>query len=86
MLKSSFYVIFENDVAVFIVDEDDSNMSVTNDAENVVIKLLTTFGNKRIIYRDTMGNWDELCHNGRRFTHYMSVNPDDVVYSVIETL
>lgn len=86
MLRSSFDVVYENEYAVFIVDLDDGNMSVTNDAENVVIKLLTNSGNKRIVYKDTMGNWDELCHNGRNFTHYMSVQPDDRVYDVIEKL
>lgn len=82
MLRSTFDVVYHNENAIFIVDLDEG-MSVTNDAENVVIKLLTTFGNKRIVYRDTMGTWDELCHDGRKFTHYMSLQPDDPLSDII---
>jgi hypothetical protein len=82
MIKSLFDVVYKNDQAVFIVDCD-IGMSVTNDAENVVEKLLTNYGNKRIIYRDTMGSWDELCHDGKKFTHYMSLQPDDQLYDII---
>jgi hypothetical protein len=37
-------------------------MSVTNDAEAVVENLYKEFGDKRFIYQDSMGNWDELVH------------------------
>lgn len=52
---------------VFIVDED-RGKSVTNDAERVVSELAGRYGkNPRFIYRDTMGEWGELVHNGARF-------------------
>jgi hypothetical protein len=37
--------------------------SVTNDAERVCDELAILYGNRRIFYRDTMGNWDELVHD-----------------------
>jgi hypothetical protein len=50
---------------VFIIDKD-VGMSITNDAENVVVDVLAQFPDHRIIYRDTSGQWDELSHwNGQ---------------------
>lgn len=54
---------------VFIVDND-MGMSVTNDAENVVADVLRQYPNHRIIYRDTMGQWDELVHFNGKFTGF----------------
>jgi len=54
---------------VFIVDND-VGMSVTNDAENVVVDVLRTYPNHRIIYRDTMGQWDELLHHNGQFAGF----------------
>ena len=45
--------------------EDDGVISVTNDAENVVMELHNKYHGARIIYQDTMGAWDELKHDGR---------------------
>jgi len=45
-------------------------LSVTNDAENVVYKIVNKYGDKRIIYRDSDGRWDELLHDGDQFTGY----------------
>lgn len=49
----------END-KVFIIDLNLGNKSVTNDAENVYIELKQIFPDHRIIYKDTMGHWDEI--------------------------
>lgn len=46
---------------IWIVD-DDGPVSVTNDAKAIVAELYQRHGSCRIIYRDTMGNWDELLH------------------------
>lgn len=54
---------------VWIVDED-GDMSVTNDAEQVVRTLVQRYGERRIVYRDSDGAWDELLHRGERFTGY----------------
>ena len=57
--------------AAWIVDDcPDGAMSVTNDAEHVVAALLHQFGDRRFFYRDTDGNWDELQHDGTRFTGF----------------
>lgn len=46
---------------VFIVDLHGAR-SITNDAEAVTTAVFAQFGPRRIIYRDTMGHWDELVH------------------------
>lgn len=51
---------------VYIID-DEIGMSITNDAENVVMKINNSFPNYRIIYRDTTGTWDELVHENGVF-------------------
>ena len=35
-------------------------MSVTNDAESVYLEVTKQHPNHRVIYRDTMGLWDEI--------------------------
>ena len=47
---------------VFITDDDQDDMSITNDAENVVIDVLAKYPYHRIIYRDSQGEWAELLH------------------------
>lgn len=41
--------------------------SITNDAIAVVEHVLYHYPKRRIIYRDSMGRWDELCHDGLKF-------------------
>lgn len=53
---------------VFITDNcRPGAMSITNDAENVVLECLGRYGERRIIYRDSDGRWDELLHTGIQF-------------------
>lgn len=65
----SYTIVKVESDAVFLVDNDDGR-SVTNDAEAVVSSVLQKLGNRRIFYRDTMGVWDELVHDGKRFTDF----------------
>lgn len=44
--------------------------SVTNDAENVVHKLLQEYGNRRFFYYDSDNELGELVHNGRDFVTF----------------
>ena len=81
--RASFTVVYENKEAVFIVD-DNHGLSITNDAEAVCRKLLTSKGNKRIIYRDTDGQWDELWHNSFIFTGFQTVTADDTIYETLQ--
>ena len=60
---------------VQLVDTD-SGMSVTNDAERVVAEVFNLYPNRRIIYRDTTGQWDELLHNHGIFTDFKFLNGD----------
>lgn len=58
---------------VFIVDLDEKygGTSVTNDAEAVVEYIHTVVPGARVIYRDTIGEWDELAHRDGEFTGYV---------------
>jgi len=49
--------------------------SVTNNAEEVVEFVLDYYSTttKRIFYRDTMGNWDEMTHDGEKFVGFKSM-------------
>ena len=70
-VKSDFHIEEITPEAVFIIDLDSGFTSVTNDAENVVSYLYNRFGNRRFIYRDTMGRWDELAHDHGNFTGFL---------------
>lgn len=61
-----YHVVKQTEEIVWIVDED-GPVSVTNDAERVVTDLFRLYGDRRIIYQDTDGNWDELKHVGGNF-------------------
>lgn len=56
---------------VLLVDQD-RGMSVTNDAENVIADLAAEglLQGRAVLYRDTDGRWDELGHDGARFTGF----------------
>ena len=45
---------------VFIVDLDVGGPSVTNDAEYVRDVIAHMYPDRRLIYRDSMGQWDEI--------------------------
>jgi hypothetical protein len=47
--------------------------TITNDAEAVVELTLQQHGNRRILYQDTEGNWDELKHDGKKFVDFAPV-------------
>ena len=57
---ADYEVVRIEDDRVFIVDLDLGSISVTNDAAYVFGEINNNFPNKRIIYRDTLGMWDEL--------------------------
>jgi hypothetical protein len=76
-IRSNFTIVQIVFGAVFLVDNCDDQMSVTNDAENVVHYVLSIYPKRRIIYRDTDGNWDELVHNGIDFTNFAPLSSED---------
>lgn len=57
---------------VFIIDCNEGQLSVTNDAEDVVKYVLRHYPNKRIIYRDSEMQWDELTHEYGEFVGFRS--------------
>lgn len=68
--KSDFEIVALDRQAVWIVDLDCGGPSVTNDAERVCRCLHAEYPGRRIFYRDTMGNWDELDHAAGTFRGY----------------
>lgn len=71
----SYRIVKVTPRVVQLVDLDDG-VSVTNDAENVVLEVFNQYPNRRIVYRDTMGQWDELVHNNGVFTDFKHINGD----------
>lgn len=61
------FVALVNDI-VYLADSNDGSMSITNDAEAVT----AMYGKKghRIVYKDTMGQWDELIHENGMFKDF----------------
>lgn len=64
MRKADYTYTIENGT-VKIIDLNLGNVSVTNDAENVVTEIQSTTDIKglKIVYRDSDGNWDEIIPN-----------------------
>jgi len=59
---------------VLVVDlDEDGTMSVTNDADRVVAFCLRNYGKERILYRDSMQQWDELAHDGTKFVGFRAL-------------
>lgn len=88
MHRSSYRVARIAEGFVWIIDQD-GPLSVTNDAEAVVADLFKTYGDRRIIYRDTQGDWDELVHESGRFKSFAQARmfglPDHVLDEPIKT-
>jgi hypothetical protein len=69
-ITSSFTVLSETDTFILIRDKNDSDhASVTNAANYTVEWLAQRFeiANRRIVYQDTMGRFDELSHKRGKF-------------------
>ena len=77
-MNASYRVAKVTPTKVFLIDNDDGHMSVTNDAEEVVAATIKAYANRRIIYRDTCGNWDELVHARGSFVGFASYTEHDM--------
>lgn len=66
MARATYDVVRVTEDTIFLVDRN-YGMSVTNDAENVVAEVVGEYGDKRVVYRDSMGRWDELVHTNGSF-------------------
>ena len=60
MKRSNYAISRVQDNIVFLLDLGGNFPSVTNDAENVYDEVLNIYPNHRIVYRDSMGSWDEI--------------------------
>jgi len=72
-LKSEFKIIRSTEEYVYIIDcETDGMKSVTNDAASVVSFLNEKheLGDRRLIYRDSAGQIDEILHKNGRFSGF----------------
>ena len=58
--RADYEVVRVEEDRVFIIDLDLGNKSVTNDAEEVFKEIKLHFPDRRLIYRDTLGKWDEI--------------------------
>lgn len=58
--RADYEVVRVEEDRVFIIDLDLGNKSVTNDAEEVFKEIKFHFPGKRLIYRDSLGKWDEI--------------------------
>lgn len=73
------YAVVANQERVFaIVDQDGGGRSITNDADAVIREIADRIVGKRLIYRDTDGRWDEICHLDGRFTGFKPVGADSL--------
>jgi hypothetical protein len=69
---SEFEIIYQTSEYMYIVDIGLVCKSVTNDAENV-LKFLTKYhqlGSRRLIYRDSEGQIDEILHDNGKFMRF----------------
>lgn len=85
MAKADYGVIQVDFDRVFLVDLDMGGRSVTNDAEAVCEELQAAYPGKRVIYRDTMGRWDEMRVGARNevlFAPYDEYVPDCEIESL----
>ena len=74
MIPRADYIIDHvTEEKVFIIDEN-GPVSVTNDAEAVVQFEASRYPGRRIIYKDSMEQWDELAHENGEFTGFLPYN------------
>ncbi len=64
------WTILRADASAMWIEDLDEGKSITNDAEWVVQILHAKYPDRRIFYKDTMGNWDELVHNDGVFSGF----------------
>lgn len=66
-------------VTVILLTDCDGRVSVTNDAEAVVVRVLHGLtGKVRIVYKDSEGHWDELIHVDGQFVDFADLTPAEV--------
>ena len=75
--KPKYKVVSVEGDKVFIVDLGTGNITVTCGSHYVCMEVDKEFGNdKRIIYRDDFGNWDEIKRTPIKFVPYEEATPE----------
>jgi hypothetical protein len=76
-MKIPAYRVIHEDAEIVAIVDQNTGLSITNGAEAVIANLDKTLhgglGDRRVIYQDTTGTWDELCHNDGVFTGFAHV-------------
>lgn len=92
VLRASFsYERLPGSPGVVAIRDLDDGMSVTNDAEAVIVYLAGSpfllKDGERVIYEDTMGRWDELAHRDGRFVGFLPIGARslEVALMVVDT-
>ena len=80
---ANYVEVLKHGNIVFIVDLDNGGRSVTNDAEAVWAEVQAKHPGSRLVYRDTMGRWDEIVE-GCEFKPYHGDRPAIDVCEVCE--
>ncbi len=74
------YTLTEHGEFLCLVDSGQGR-SITNDAEAVIAELAASghdLGRKRVLYRDTMGYWDELVVKDGQFSRFGPIHETDL--------
>lgn len=68
--RSDYRIAKETDSYIYIEDLDLGNRSVTNDAELVVMDLFPRLKGRRLLYKDSMGEVDEILIKNGQFAGF----------------
>lgn len=81
MCRAHYKVVLTEEDRIFLIDLDTGARTVTNDAEAVLDEIVSEYGKKRVVYRDTAGLWSEIIplQNGVKFKFYIEHLPDGAV-------
>jgi len=61
-MSNIWWTFLTEDVAYIVQMPGSNGPSITNDAERIVARLWWEHRRPHVVYRDTMGNWDEILH------------------------
>jgi hypothetical protein len=74
--NKSEWTIIHNGVEGLVIRDDGTDcISVTNDAENVVARLASLLGPRRLFYFDSLGDFDELLVKDGVFAGFAPFDP-----------
>jgi len=66
--------ISESGVHIYILEDKGKSTSITNNAKDVIKEICANYGNipdnAVVVYRDTLGTWDELKVIDGKFSEY----------------